>query len=421
MGVAFPAASPSFDPTVTNKSTWVWNLRIADGPTPFDIGLGAVALVWLIRAKVITAPSTRLDRPLALVALILLLLTAFTFARSEPGLRSFAFDLERLVIPAAAFLIVSRSVRTREDARAFAFIVGLILVLTAGLLVLVYGVMGSTQFGTITGQTALLITEDSLLLIFPAVIAWGYLVDGRLGQVAMVGTVLLLVAVVAVDFQSLRRGALLMIGFALLVRSASLDWSAIRAHRRVITTVAVLLALVGTFLVTLGPAQSLIPRVSYVVESALLQTDDTSSSQRLNEIEDFQRNMGGIEWLTGSGLGVTWSSSSSAEIDAGSFGSGENPFVRIGWHVYGLDWTYKFGALGIIVLLSGLAIVGTIAYRAYNSTIDPDTRSLIFSLFVVSIPLGLMTLTSPRIGLLLGITLALLGRSVSDQRRPRSQ
>jgi hypothetical protein len=178
--------------------------------------------------------------------------------------------------------------------------------------------------------------------------------------------------------------------------------------RRIALGCAVVAA-IGAFLVAVGPGRPLLDRGVYTVESTLLRSKDTSTSQRSAELQNFGRNVNGSEWLTGRGVGVFWKAEVPAPIDAASFGSKETPLYRIGWHVYGLDWLYKFGLLGAAMLLAAAWALGRRALRPYRIG-GPEPRWLIYSLGACAPPLVLLALSDPRVALVAGITVGLLSR-----------
>src|SRR5262249_34473417 len=150
-------------------------------------------------------------------------------------------------------------------------------------LILAYGITGKTEFSTILGRSALLITEDGLLLMLPVALAWGALVDGRLTLWKQAATIAATASVFVVNLLSLRRGAVLMIGAALPVRSLGIGG---RRLAIAATTIAVLFALS----VAAGPGRPLFEQIKYTATSSLLRTEDASSSQREAELENLRLN-----------------------------------------------------------------------------------------------------------------------------------
>jgi hypothetical protein len=311
-------------------------------------------------------------------------------------------DAERLLIPIAAYVIVTRSIRSPRSLRLFTYAVGGVICLRTIQLVIAYGVTGGTQFGTITGGEALLITEDTLLVLLPLALAWGALVDGRLTLAGMIGAAALVSVLLLIDVQSLRRGAMLLIASALLVRSIGIG------RRRLLQSAAALLV-IAALAVAAGPGRPLLHQLRYTAVSSLLRTKDASSSQRTAEISSFRDNLTGVDWITGAGLGVTWQALTKAPIDALSFGPGETELTRIGWHVYGLDWAYKFGLGGIAAILAALWVMGRDLLASYRRA-EPSLRSLLFSLAVCAPAFILLLFTNPRVGLVAGLTVGLLSR-----------
>ncbi len=248
--------------------------------------------------------------------------------------------------------------------------------------------------------------------MLPVALAWGALVDGRLtlwrSILAVVGTG----AVFAVNLLSLRRGAVLMIGIAVVVRSLGIGTKRLLQVAAVIVAVAAVSAL-------FGPGRTILHQASYTATSSLLSTKDDSSSQRKAEFSNFGRNVNGIGWITGRGLGVLWRSEVPSPVDSASFGSKETALNRLGWHVYGLDWAYKFGLLGIGLILAVGCVLGLRVYRACRRASDTP-RWLIYSLAVCAPPFVLLTFSNPRVGLMGGVVVGLLSRCV-DMIPPQRQ
>ena len=259
---------------------------------------------------------------------------------------------------------------------------------------------------------ALLITEDGFLLMLPVALAWGALVDGRLTLFGSAAAIAGTAAVFVVNLLSLRRGAVLMIGGAVFVRTLGIG------VRRLLLVggAIVLIAGVGALF---GPGRTVLDQVRYTATSSLLSTDDDSSSQRRAELSNFGRNVDGTQWLTGRGVGVLWRSEVPSPVDSASFGSKETALNRLGWHVYGLDWAYKFGLLGVALLLVTSFLLGRRALRAYRSA-DRDGRWLIYSLAVCAPPFVLLAFSNPRVGLIGGVVVGLLSRLCDFSRAPDS-
>jgi hypothetical protein len=401
LAVAFPASPPTVREVVGNASAGFWSFRL--GPANvLELMLAAVAALALVRAFVTRPSTSSFDRPLVGAALIILALQLLALPQHLKDANYVPLDLERLLIPAAAYVIVTRAIRNVRALRFFIFAVGGIICLRVLQLVLVYGLTGETEFGTITGGEALLITEDTLLVLFPLAIAWGALVDGRLSVWGMIGAGALVSTLLLIDLQSLRRGAMLLIGGALLLRT-------LRIGKRRLLQGAAALALVFALAVAAGPGRPLLHQLHYTAVSSLLRTNDASSSQRTSEIRSFRRNMSAADWITGRGVGVTWMAEVKAPIDALSFGPGETESIRIGWHVYGLDWVYKFGLGGLAAIFFALVVMGRELLRTYRKA-EPALRSMIFSLSVCLSPFLLLLFTNPRVALMAGLTIGLLSR-----------
>ena len=417
----FPAGAPTVSGTLDpNSYQSLWNLRL--GPANvFEIALLLFGLLWAIRAKLSPRPHHSAFEQRILFPAVLLI-AAFQVVALTTHLADAHYlplDLERLLIPVAAYLVVTRCASDLRQVRRFAIVVGWAIALRALELVVVYGILGSTQFGTSTGHTALLITEDVLLILFPLMLAWGGLVDGRQRLPAILGTLAFLAAVFAINLISLRRGALLTISSALLLR-------AFTAGGRKIAMGFAALLVVAAIAVAAGPARSLVHDVGYTAASSTLSTADASSEQRVAEIESFKRNMHDAGWLVGNGIGVLWKAEVYAPVDALSFGSGETELTRIGWHVYGLDWLYKFGLLGALAILWVSVALFRRARSAYKSA-GRDLRWLLLSAGICVPYFAIFVWTNPRIGLLLGIVIGITVRCCdlapggSDSARPTAQ
>jgi hypothetical protein len=401
LAAAFPASPPTVGQVLSDSGAGFWGLRI--GPAnAFEMMAIVIAVAMLTRSLIARPSVSRFDRPLLGAALIILGLQAFALPQHLNEARFVPLDLERLLIPIAAYVIVTRSVRSFETLRTFAIVIAGVICARAIELVLVYGITGQTQFGTITGGEALLITEDTLLILLPLSLAWGALVDGRLTVSGMVAAMALVSSLLLIDLLSLRRGAMLLIGGALLARSLGIG------RRRLLQGGAALLVAFA-LAVAAGPGRPLLHQLRYTAVSSLLRTKDASSSQRTAEISSFASNMKGADWITGRGLGVTWYAFAKAPIDSLSYGPGESEFTRIGWHVYGLDWIYKFGLLGLAAILAALVLIAREALRTYRRA-TAEARWLIYSLAVCIPPFALLLFTNPRVALMTGVTLGLLSR-----------
>jgi hypothetical protein len=397
----YPAAPPTISALSNVSYTNTWSLRL--GPAnPFELAMAVLAAAWAVRLLVVRPKSTSFDRPLIVLGLSLVALQALALSGSVGEIRYMSADLERVAMLVAGYVIVTRCIRNGVALRRFTLLLAGAIALRALQLLFSYGLTGQTGFTTILQQPALLITEDGLLLMLPVVLAWGALVDGRLTLWESIGAVVGTVLVFVINLLSLRRGAVLMIGAAVLVRSLNIG-----LRRLAITAAAALL--IAAVAVAAGPGRPLFDQARYTVTSSLLHTQDASSSQRKAELQNFARNVHGTQWITGRGVGVLWRSEVRSPVDIAAFGGEENALTRLGWHVYGLDWAYKFGLLGLVLLLAGTVVLGRRILRSFH-TADGSSRWLIYSLAVCAPPFVLLAFTNPRVALLGGILVGLLSR-----------
>jgi hypothetical protein len=397
----FPAAPPTVAALTNPDYVNMWSLRLGPG-NPFELAIVALAAAWAIRLLVTQPKSTSFDQPLVILVLSLAALQALALPGSHGDIRYLQVDLERIALLGAGYVVVTRCIRDMGALRRFTLILAGAIALRALQLIIAYGLTGETGFTTILGRPALLITEDGLLLMLPVMLVWGALVDGRLTLLGSIGAILGTAAVFIVNLLSLRRGAVLMIGTAVLVRSLGIG------TRRLLFSAGALL-LVAAIAVAAGPGRPLFNQARYTATSSLLHTNDASSSQRKAEIKSFGRNISGTQWITGRGIGVLWRSEVSAPVDIVAFGSDETPLTRLGWHVYGLDWAYKFGLLGVGLILAAGAALGRHTVRSFRAA-DGSGRWLIYSLAICAPPFLLLAFTNPRIALLAGISIGLLSR-----------
>lgn len=398
----FPASPPTAE-AFTNPSTYlnVWSLRL--GPTnPFELAISALVIGWVLRAGFAPTRPSSFDRPLLALGLALCAIQALALPLNLADAKYVQVDLERILVLAAGYVIVTRCIGDAQGLRRFTVMLAGVICLSAGWLVLRYGITGQTNFTTILDRQALLITEDTLLLLLPIALAWGALVDGRLTLWGSFGAILLTAAVFAVDLLSLRRGAVLIIGAGVLVRSLGIG------RRRLLLTGGALLLAAGV-LVAAGPGQTLLNQARYTATSSLLRTNDASSSQRHAELQSFGRNVNGVDWVIGRGIGVFWRADVRSPVDVAAFGSGENALTRLGWHVYGLDWAYKFGLLGVAMILATAIVLGRRVLSGYRKAKDSG-RWLIYSLAICAPPFVLLAFTNPRIALMGGVVVGLLSR-----------
>jgi hypothetical protein len=397
----YPAAPPTISALSNVSYTNTWSLRL--GPAnPFELAMAVLAAAWLVRLLVVRPKSTSFDRPLIVVALVLIALQAVALTGSVGEVRYLTADLERIAMLVAGYVIVSRCIRDPRALRRFTLLLAGVIALRALQLLFSYGFTGQTGFTTILHRPALLITEDGLLLMLPVVLAWGALVDGRLNLWESAGAIAGTAAVFVINLLSLRRGAVLMIGGAVVVRSFGIG-----TRRLLLSGGAILL--IAALAVAAGPGRPLFDQARYTLTSSLLHSNDASSSQRKAELQNFQRNVNGTQWITGRGVGVLWRSEVRSPVDIAAFGGEENALTRLGWHVYGLDWAYKFGLLGIFVLLAGAIVLGRRIVRSFGVA-DGSGRWLIYSLAVCAPPFVLLAFTNPRVALLGGILVGLLSR-----------
>jgi hypothetical protein len=397
----FPAAPPTVTALLSPDYTNLWSLRL--GPAnPFELAMALLVGAWMVRLLVVPPKSTAFDRPLATLVLALAALQALALPGSIADVAYLQADLERIAMLLAGYVIVSRCIRDREALFRFTLVLGGVIAVRSIQLLFAYGFTGETGFTTILDRSALLITEDGLLLMLPVALAWGALVDGRLGLRGSIGTMLGTAGVFVVNLLSLRRGAVIMIAVALVVRTL-----AIGARRLAMAGTAVLL--IAAIAVAAGPGRPLFEQAKYTVTSSLLQSKDQSSSQRKAELENFGRNVNGTEWITGRGIGVFWRSEVRSPVDIVAFGSDENALQRLGWHVYGLDWAYKFGLLGVALMLSAGFVLARRIFRVWRGADGPG-RWLVYSLAVCAPFFLLLALTNPRIALMAGIVVGLLSR-----------
>lgn len=401
LAVFFPAGPPTVNALTSPNYHNMWSLRI--GPAnPFELAFAVLAVAWIVRLLVVKPKSTSFDQPLMVLLLSLLALQAVALPGSLGEIRYFQADLERIALLVAGYVVVTRCIRDAKALRRFTLALAIVITARAIQLVVSYGLTGETGFTTILHRSALLITEDGLLLMLPVVLAWGALVDGRLTLWESIASVLGTAAVFVVNLLSLRRGAVLMIGAAVVVRSLAIG------TRRLLLSAGALL-MIAALAVAAGPGRPLFNQVRYTASSSLLHSDDASSSQRKAELLNFGRNVNGLEWATGRGVGVLWQSEVRSPVDIAAFGSDENALTRLGWHVYGLDWAYKFGLLGVGLILAVGGLLGRRVYRSWRSA-DGSARWLMYSLAVCAPPFVLLAFTNPRIALMGGIVVGLLSR-----------
>ena len=141
VAVAIPASPPTVREVVGSASSGFWSYRY--GPANvLEPMLAAVAALALVRAFVTRPSMSSFDRPLIGAALIVLALQALALPLHLKDAHYIPLDLERLLIPAAAYVIVTRAIRDVRALRLFIFAAGAIICLRVLQLVLVYGLTG---------------------------------------------------------------------------------------------------------------------------------------------------------------------------------------------------------------------------------------------------------------------------------------
>lgn len=404
-----PTAPGVADPAV-HVSIW----SIEPFP-PLDLavlGLVALTALWLVSALTSTTRVSTLDACVGAVVALIGILHALALARSEPGLLFQALDLGNVLLFAGGYFVVTRVRLSHKLLGGVMCVIAALVLLHTLWLVVRYGLPGKTEFFTSSGREALLTTEDSLLVALPLLIAWGFVVDRVGGRWLVPATALLAACVGLVELLSLRRGALIFIVLLIALRALYLP------RRRLLMVVGVTAATL-TAALAIGSAGSLASDVSYSVRSALLMTEDESSQLRRAELRDFTANLRDFDDVAlGRGLGAVWSSSADSRIDPVAFGSEETSAVRVGWHVYGLDWLYKLGILGGLVTLGVATYAGALMRSRLAGIADKRLRSLGRSLALVSPVLLLFLFTNPRVALFAGIVTG--GLSALTTYRPAS-
>lgn len=423
MGFLLVAALSSYaGPTAAgvaqpNSYTSIWSIEPVPPVDLASVGLALLLCVWGVSALTGPARMSALDRSMLGLLVVVGLMHVLALARSEPGLLYQGVDFRSMMLLAGGYFVVSRmQISGPSFLVAVGCLAAIVLLHTAWLAVR-YGLLGNTNFYTVTGRRALLVSEDALLVLLPAVVAWGVVVDGLRRWRFGAATVAIILAVLAAELLSLRRGAIIFLGLTLLLRSL---WAPRRRLVRGAALAAV--ALVAGF--ALGPAQPLASDLSYAVRSALLLTPDASSEQRQTELRDFASNTKAVDDAAlGRGLGAIWESSAPQVADPVAFGSAETAHVRIGWHIYGLDWLYKLGGLGGILILLILGQAGLLIRERLAFTEDRMTRSLIRSLALVTPVFSLFLFTNPRVALFAGICAGALSALMTPASRdgPRAK
>lgn len=390
----------------------IWSIRPVGPANVLELALVFLALVWLAGAVRRTWCPSYLDLTLAAIVSLVLVLHLLATARGPSLLAYEQLDAERVLLVLAGYFVASRLRVDQRELRIFVWIVALSLLAHFGFLTLLHGLIGATYFGTMTGREALLITEDVLLVAVALVPLFGLIVDGLSRRKATAVILVVVAAVVFVDILSLRRGALIFLLLALAIRGVPLFRKMLQkleptrlSPRAVAFSLAALIALTASVAV-------LAEDVSYTVRSITLQTDDSSSRQRTAELESFAGNLDAAGFLVGRGLGSVWNAESESSADIAAFGSGETAYVRVGWHVYGLDWLYKLGLLGVAGVVSLLAAAAVRGWDRLRALRDRTLRSVTLSLAIVAPVLLLFAFTNLRLAFFAGVVLGLASRAL---------
>jgi hypothetical protein len=402
-----PTAQAYVDPDVY---TSIWSYRPVASLNIFELGIVFVGLLYAFRARREGIGRSFLDVHFVAFAALVIVLELVALARNADLLLFKKVDTERVALLFSTYAVLSRCRLGARQLKFFAFALAGVLLLRFATLVVQYGFVESTEFATATGRIALLITEDALLAGFAVALLWGLVVDDvvRGGRAVAVGAVGILILLV--DVLSLRRGALIFLGAILVVRS-------VRASRAlVLTTVAVLAATaIGALAFSRG---SVYRDVKYVGRSTALQTHDASTGQRTAEWRNFRKNTHGAgELLLGHGLGAAWQVVVPIPTDIASFGSKETKFVRVGWHVYGLDWLYKLGIVGLCASIGILAHAALSIGRVFRRVRDRVLRSFVSSLGLVGVVMLLFLFTNARLAVFAGICVGLISKIADGAER----
>ena len=253
-------------------------------------------------------------------------------------------------------------------------IVGALLARFA-LLTVEHGVVGLTGFGTSTGTTALLITEDTILGAVALIPLWSLLVDGLLRPWQWLTVLALVAGVIAVDLFSVRRTGLVFFAVAAVLLT-------LRLWRRLFPALAGLTLVVGVVAVE-SPNAPLVSHVRYTIESSLLLTSDPSTRIRISELHNYVRNVVSEEdLLLGRGIGAPGTCLSPARLIRPRTVLVRTEYVRLGWHVFGLDWLYKLGIIGVLGTATLAFVAGARVASSLGSTNDRMVASLTRALLV---------------------------------------
>lgn len=396
------ALSPQSPPVATGlvdpeSYASVWSQRV--GPANLvEIGLVAafaVALVRRIGLPSVKPQVTALDRLSVVGVAVICVAQALAMLRGLPDLQYLGVDVERVGLAIGGYLLVRLFFSDVDALIGVLKVVAAVLAIRTVELVAVHGIIQGTQFGTASGRRALLITEDSLLILLPVLLAWGSMVDGRLSRRSSVAATTGVVLALIVNLLSLRRGALLVMVGALALRT-------VRVSRRVLALTAACALALGAVLYAAGPLRSVVGGAVYTLESAVGLEEDNSTSQRQAELTNFGANVDGVDWFLGRGLGTKWNADVSGAIEIGSFGSAETAYVRIGWHFYGLDYLYKFGAFGCAALI-GLLLAMLARARGAHRLASPRESGFVWSLALCLPCFALFAFTNARVAFFAGV------------------
>jgi multisubunit Na+/H+ antiporter MnhF subunit len=364
--------------------------------------IAALPLIGFLLLRMLAgAPRTsRLDGVVLLVLAVLGLCTGIAVLQDPAAARNVPFDVERVLVPLLGYLLISR---TRLSHRAIRVVIGVIagvLALSAVRLVVQYGLISGTEFATASGRQALLITEDSLLVVVPIVVFLARALQRPFRPLLLAAALGFAAAAIAVDLISLRRGGLLAIAAVLVMRIlASFNW---RGRAAAVLMGAVLVLAVAV------PAVVAIERWG---GGSLGQSGDASQQQRAIELTSLEDNLDGLAWVTGRGIGAFWHPSDVGPVEIGTFGSKETATQRIGWHLFGADWVFKIGLGGCLALVAIWAVRLLRRPSLAPSVLEVDLRSLSACLPV----LALFAWTNLRVGLVAGIILGLLSMARTPQ------
>ncbi len=407
---AAPRAVAYFD---EDAYTSIWNTRPLGPANVFELGFVAVAAAWLVRAFRRRGERwSALDSHVAVFPALVAVLALIALQRAGATAVYEKLDLERVDLFLAGYLLVSRLSLGARALRLFVFVLAVLLLAHFAVVTVRHGLVGSTEFATVAGRLALLITEDAVLVGLTLTVLWGLYTDRVVGHASYGAFVAALIAIVAtVDFLSYRRSALLLVAGMLAVRS-------VRAIPRFLPVgaVAAVLAVVASEVIdgprpreTSGPP----PRTATTpTQPDTSLVADASTRQRTAELSSYARNVTGpVDIALGRGIGAAWNAAALGPVDVASYGGGETMYVRVGWHVFGLDWLYKFGVIGVLAIVALAAHAGLTAVRIIRSAADPVVRSLAWSMLAVAPFLLLMLFTNARLAVFAGVALGVASKA----------